>query len=188
MFDEPAKLILGLITGVLFGFLLQKGRVAKVEMILGQLRLKDWTVLRIMSTAIAVGAIGVNTMIMSGIASLHIQPASLARVTIGGTLFGVGLAIFGLCPGTSVAACGEGRKDAMVGVFGMLCGAALYVVSFGVLQPLFNAFPDFGKTTLPQITGTSRWLWVAGAGVVLLMLRIVASHRNWRASAVSGPL
>ena len=52
MFESPEQLVLGLITGVAFGFLLQKGRVAKYQTILGQLLLKDWTVVKIMATAV----------------------------------------------------------------------------------------------------------------------------------------
>lgn len=59
MFDPIWKLTIGLVTGILFGVLLQKGRVAKYEVILGQFLLKDWTVVRIMGTAIVVGAIGI---------------------------------------------------------------------------------------------------------------------------------
>ena len=167
MFDDPAKLFLGLITGILFGFFLQKGQVAKFHVILGQLLFRDWTVVKIMGTAIAVGTIGVNILVAAGMASLHIQTASMPRVLIGGALFGIGMAVFGLCPGTSVAACGEGHRDAMVGVVGMLCGAAAYVAFFPNLQSFFTKFPDYGKVTLPQFTGTPTWVWVAGVAVML---------------------
>lgn len=167
MFDDPVKLVLGLVTGIVFGFLLQKGQVAKFQVILGQLLLKDWTVVKIMGTAVAVGTIGVNIMVAAGFASLHIQTASIARVVAGGVVFGIGMAIFGLCPGTSVAASGEGHRDAMVGVIGMLCGAGLYVALFPKLQPFFKAFPDFGKVTLPQVTGTSTLLWSVVVAVIL---------------------
>lgn len=170
MFDDPSKLLLGLISGVLFGILLQKGQVAKFRVILGQLLLKDWTVFKIMGTAIAVGSIGVNMLVAAGVASLHVQTASLARVILGGVLFGIGMALFGLCPGTSVAACGGGRRDAMVGVTGMLFGAGAYVLLFPRLQPIFQSMPDFGKVTLPQITGTPTWLWVAGVALCLAAL------------------
>jgi uncharacterized membrane protein YedE/YeeE len=167
MFDEPLKLVLGLVTGILFGFLLQKGQVAKLQRILGQFLLKDFTVMKIMATAIAVGTIGVHVMVAMGVASLSIQTASLARVIVGGVLFGTGLAIFGLCPGTSVAACGEGRRDAMVGVLGMFVGAGLYVAAFPALQPMIKSLADFGKVTLPEFTGTSPWLWAGGLAVVI---------------------
>jgi hypothetical protein len=42
--ESPVNLALGLLTGIAFGFLLQKGRVAKYQTILGQLLLKDWSV------------------------------------------------------------------------------------------------------------------------------------------------
>ncbi|SNB46906.1 YeeE/YedE thiosulfate transporter family protein [Geobacter sp. DSM 9736] len=180
MLDDPAKLLLGLLTGIVFGFLLQKGQVAKFHVILGQLLLKDWTVVKIMGTAVAVGTIGVNILVATGLASLHIQTASVGRVVGGGILFGIGMAIFGLCPGTSVAASGEGHRDAMVGVLGMLCGAALYVALFPWLQPLFKALPDYGKVTLPQATGTTTSLWAGGVALIfatgLILLRVRGSQ------------
>lgn len=173
MFDEPLNLVLGLVTGILFGILLQKGQVAKFQTILGQLLLKDWTVFKIMATAIAVGTLGLHLLIAGGWASLHIQTAALARVLIGGVLFGVGLAIFGLCPGTSVAACGEGRRDALVGVIGMLFGAGTYVAAFSTLEPVMKSMSDFGKVTLPQFTGTTPWLWSIGVAAIMTATLII---------------
>lgn len=174
MFDEPYKLVLGLVTGILFGILLQKGQVAKFQKILGQFLLKDWTALKIMVTAIAVGSLGVHVLVAEGEASLHIQAASLARVLIGGVFFGVGLVIFGLCPGTSVAACGEGKRDALVGVIGMLFGAGVYVAAFSALEPVMASLADYGKVTLPQMTGGSPMWWALGlAGVLAVALVIL---------------
>lgn len=133
MIDEPGRLALGLASGVVFGVLLQKGQVAKHEKIVGQLLLRDWTVAKVMATAIAVGTVGVYALVLSGSATLHVQSAALARLIAGGALFGAGLALLGLCPGTTVAACGEGRRDAMAGFTGMLAGAWLYVAAFGAL-------------------------------------------------------
>lgn len=172
MFDETSKLVLGLLTGVLFGFLLQKGRVAKFSVIIGQLLLKDWTVVKIMLTAVAVGSIGVYALVSLGTASFHVKPAMFGGVLFGGLLFGAGMAIFGYCPGTSVAACGEGRKDAMVGVAGMVTGALAYVWFYPAHQPALKSFPDWGKITLPELTTTSPWLWILG----LLVLAAAAAY------------
>ena len=179
MFDDPFKMFLGLVTGIMFGILLQKGQVAKFQIILGQLLLKDFTVLKIMATAVIVGAVGVNVIVAMGWASLHIQPASVSRIVIGGVLFGIGLAVFGLCPGTSVAAAGEGRQDAMVGVLGMLFGAGSYVALFPKLQPLLSAGPDWGKITLPQVTASPTWVWVIGVASVLGTILAVV-HKQHR--------
>ncbi|HEX6986174.1 MAG TPA: YeeE/YedE thiosulfate transporter family protein [Planctomycetaceae bacterium] len=170
MFDSPAKLALGLLTGIAFGFLLQKGRVAKYDVILGQLLLKDWTVAKIMGTAVAVGSVGVYALVEGGWASLHVRPLLLGGVLAGAVLFGIGMALLGYCPGTSVAACGEGRRDAMVGVLGMLAGAAAYVALYPTLQPLAKAFGDRGKVTLPELWDVSPWLLVAALVVAFLLL------------------
>ncbi len=169
MFDPTTKLLLGFLTGILFGFLLQKGRAAKFHVIIGQLLLKDWTVLKIMATAVAVGSIGVYALVAMGAASLHIKPALLGGVILGGVCFGVGLAVFGYCPGTSVAASGEGRRDAMVGVAGMLVGAGVFVALYPALQPIIKSLADWGKITLPEASNVSPWLWIAGIVIAVAL-------------------
>ncbi|GJL51581.1 MAG: hypothetical protein NPIRA01_28080 [Nitrospirales bacterium] len=178
MFETPEKLALGLITGIVFGFLLQKGRVAKFQVILGQLLLKDWTVFKIMLTAILVGAIGVYALVAMNLADLHVKPLLLGGVVFGGLLFGIGLAVFGYCPGTSVAACGEGRRDAMIGVGGMLFGAALYVAVYPLLVPIIQDLGDWGKITLPQATSTSPWIWIVGIFILLISLALVRQRHE----------
>ncbi len=176
MFDPLSKLLLGLVTGIVFGFLLQKGRAAKFHVIIGQFLLKDWTVVKIMATAVAVGTVGVYALVSMGLATLHIKPALLGGVLIGGILFGAGIALFGYCPGTSVAASGEGRRDAMVGVLGMLVGAGAYVALYPALQPIIKGLADWGKITLPQATSLSPWAWVAGV-VLAITIGLFALER-----------
>ena len=186
MFDSPDKLALGLVTGILFGFLLQKGRVAKYQVILGQFLLKDWTVVKIMATAVIVGAIGVYALLALGAVSLHVKPMLVGGVVVGAVCFGIGMVILGYCPGTSVAACGEGRRDAMVGVLGMLFGAGLFVALYPVLQPVMKGLGDMGKITVPDTLGISPWLVIGGlaiAGVtaaVLLQQRSKHGPTGWR--------
>ncbi len=177
MFDSPYMLVLGFITGVAFGFLLQKGRVAKFRVIVGQFLLKDWTVFKVMLTAVAVGAIGVWTMVAMGWASLSIKPTAFGGVIVGAILFGTGMAIFGYCPGTSVAACGEGRRDAMVGVVGMLAGAFVYVAAFPALQSLVNGLGNLGEVTLPAVTGLSPWIFVAALAFAAFLVAASVQRR-----------
>lgn len=171
MFESTPKLLLGLLTGIVFGFLLQKGQVAKYSVILGQLLLKNWTVAKIMATAIVVGSIGVYVMQSMGWVKLEIKPAAFGAVIGGAILFGIGMAVLGYCPGTTVAACGEGRRDAMVGLVGMILGAAAYVWSYGPLRNWATQFGDWGKVTVPQVTHTSPWLWI----VILAMFLIAGA-------------
>jgi hypothetical protein len=131
-----------------------------------------------MGTAVVVGAVGVYALVAADMASLHIRPALYGGVLVGAMCFGIGMAVLGYCPGTSVAGCGEGRRDAMVGVLGMLFGAALFVALFPMLQPVINGLGDGGKITLPELTATSPWLWVAGLVVGGLVAFAVANLRS----------
>jgi hypothetical protein len=174
MIEPLPRLLLGLLTGVLFGILLQKGRVAKFEVVVAQFLLTDWTVAKIMLTAIIVGASGIFALLPFGVVSLHIKPLLLGGVLLGGILFGIGMAVLGYCPGTCVAACGEGRRDAIAGVVGGLVGAGAYVALYPALSGL-RTFGDFGKVTLPNATGTSPWLWIfALAAAAILGVWILA--------------
>ncbi|MEW4570564.1 hypothetical protein AB1L88_22100 [Tautonia sp. JC769] len=78
----------------------------------------------------------------------------------------VDMAVLGYCPGTGVAACGEGRRDAMVGVLGMLFGAGVFVAVAPALGPLIEGFGDRGEVTIPGLLGISPW---AGVGVLVLL-------------------
>lgn len=170
MADPLTKLMLGLLTGFIFGFVLQKGQVTKFPVIVGQFRLRDFTVMKVMITAIIVGGIGVYGFRALGMATLHPKPAQLAAVVIGGLVFGVGMALLGYCPGTGVAASAEGHKDGMFGLLGMMAGAALFAEFYGGLTGTLMKWWDLGPVTLPELTGVPSWMFFAAvaAGAVLL--------------------
>jgi len=178
MFDPAWKLILGLLSGVVFGFLLQKGRVAKYEVIVGQFLGRDFTVVKIMATAVIVGSIGICALLPSGSVALHIKPALWSGILIGGTIFGIGMALLGYCPGTGVVACGEGRKDAYVGLAGMIVGASIYVFYYSKWSLLAGALGDGGKLTFPQLTGTSPWVWIIPIAAFLITLGWMSRKRK----------
>ena len=97
----------GLITGILFGFLLQKGRVLRYDKQIGALRMLDMTIVKFMMSAIVVGMVGTYLLVDLGLAKLSIKPMITGAIVIGGLLFGVGWGLFGYCPGTSMGAVGE---------------------------------------------------------------------------------
>ena len=187
MFDSPERLVLGLVIGILFGILLQKGRVAKFSVIVGQFVLKDWTVVKIMGTAVVVGSVGVYALVAFGLADLHIKPFLLGGVLLGGSCFGVGMAVYGYCPGTGVAACGEGKPDAMVGLLGMFAGALVFVAAYPALQPIIKGLGDMGKVTFPGVTGTSPWLWIAGLVAGGIIALVLLSRRGKSSRATLNP-
>jgi uncharacterized membrane protein YedE/YeeE len=175
MFDSPGDIVLGLLTGICFGFLLQKGQVAKYQVIVGQLLLKDWTAFRIMLVAALTGAIGVYALRAADITYLDIWPFQPAAMLVGAALFGVGIAILGYCPGTGMAGAGEGSRDAAIGVLGMITGAGVLVVGYNRVEPIALALGDWGKLTLPALLGVSPWIVIAAFAVfALLALRLTS--------------
>jgi uncharacterized membrane protein YedE/YeeE len=183
MFESPLRLALGLVTGIVFGFLLQKGRVARHEVIVGQLVLRDFTVVKIMLTAVAVGAAGFWALVALGLTPVDVKPAQLGGVLAGAALFGVGLAVLGYCPGTTVAALGEGRKDAIAGALGMLAGAAVFVSGFSFFGPVQRSVADWGKTTLPTWTSLQPVVWVAALLGAAAVTRALARPRRRTSNA-----
>lgn len=177
MFEPLHRMLGGLAIGIVFGFLLQKGQVAKHRVIMRQLTLERWTVAKIMATAIVVGGLGIYAMLPTGAVSLHVKPLLLGGVLLGGVSFGLGLALLGYCPGTAVAACGEGRRDAMVGVLGGLTGAGVFVLFHELWTGVQRLGGDHAEITLPAATGVPSWVWLGGLG---LALAAIATRRRWR--------
>lgn len=152
--------ILGLATGIGFGFLLQRGGVVRFEKQVGMLLLKDMTVLRFMLAAILVGMAGIIILAHVGFLPLSHKPMNVGGVVIGASLFGIGWAVTGLCPGTSVGALGEGRMHAIFTILGMLAGAMLFAHTYDFLKATVLSWKDFGKIGLAETIGIPELLMV----------------------------
>ena len=175
-FDSPLNLAYGLATGIVFGFLLQRGGVTRFRVIVGQFLLKDHTVLKTMLTAVVVGAMGVWALHLYGGVPLHVKAVTVLANMVGGVLFGFGMALLGYCPGTAVAALGDGGSfRAACGVLGMLAGAALYAEVYPAIKGYLLAVGSYGKVTFPELTGLSPWLFIialaVAAAVVFAVVR-----------------
>jgi hypothetical protein len=169
---KTSQLTIGFCLGILFGFLLEKGGVTRYDVILGQLLLTDFTVVKVMLTAVVVGKIGVHFLKRLGVAQLHPKPGSVGSSVVGGLIFGVGFALLGYCPGTMVGAIGQGSLDALFGgLLGMLIGAGLFAEFYPVLEKGILRRGDFGELTFPQLLKVNPW-WVilpVALGIICLL-------------------
>jgi hypothetical protein len=89
------RLILGLATGIAFGFILQKAQVTRYDKIVAFYRLTDMTVLKVMFGCILAGMVGVYLLKDLGLVNLHIKSTLLAANILGGAIFGVGMLLLG---------------------------------------------------------------------------------------------
>ena len=117
--------------GVLFGFLLVRLGAADPEAISGMFRLTDLHLVGVIGLAIAVNAAGFALLRRRrararGGAPLALTVKPVARgMLLGATLFGVGWARPGSCPGTTLAQVGSGQTGALLVFAGILGGAWL---------------------------------------------------------------
>ena len=171
------QLVLGLLFGIIFGFLLQKGGVAKYHVLLGILLLKDFTVAKVMLSAITVGTVGLYLLRRQGMVNAHIKPTRLAANIGGGVIFGIGFGLLGYCPGTGAAALGQGNLDAIVGVVGLVVGSLVFAETSGWLDRTILKVGDMGKVTLPELVrmspGRFLILWLPALVGCLILINYI---------------
>ena len=156
----------GVATGIIFGFLLQKGEVLRYDKQLGALRLRDFTIVKFMLSTVLVAMVGIYLLHDLGLVQLKLKTTVLGANIIGGLIFGAGWGLLGYCPGTAVGALGEGRWDSLFGIVGMLFGAAVYAEVYPTLKTNVLAWGQFGKITIPGILGINHWIVI----VILVIL------------------
>ena len=168
---DRRPLIFGLGFGILFGFLLHKGGATKYDVIVGQLLLTDYTVLKIMLSAVAVGMIGIYFMKSLGWIKLSLKDGSVGKNVIGALIFGVGFAVLGYCPGTIAGAVGNGYLDAIVGgLAGILLGTWIFAVMYPKLKDGILKKGDFGDITIPRLLKVNDWVVVVPAFILIFLL------------------
>jgi len=174
---DRTPLYWGLFFGIIFGFLLQKGGVTKYDVIEGQLLLVDFTVVKVMLSAVITGMVGIFFMKSMGWVELYPKPGSAGISIIGGLIFGVGFAVLGYCPGTISGAVGNGYLDALIGgVIGILIGSGLLASVYPKLREGIFKKGDFGTITLPELLKVNDWVVVIPVcGFILLILYWIES-------------
>jgi uncharacterized membrane protein YedE/YeeE len=174
-----SAVLIGLATGLVFGFALEKARVFEPGVIVGQMQLRNFLMLKIFLAAVITGLIVLA--VMSGMfgVKLSLKPLLFKADIIGGFILGAGIALAGACPGTTLAQVGAGYRDAVFILLGGLAGALAY----GYLDaPITAFFAEKGdKLGFDQILGVPFWAAATGLAVVLaFVLWGLESWQSWR--------
>ena len=176
-----SQVILAAIFGLFFGFVLHKSGASNPQHIINMLRLKDFRLVKIILLAIGFSSLLLFALGALGIIEPHFSvKTAYVGVIVGGLIFGIGWAVSGFCPGTSVAALGSGRKDAFIFIGGGLIGALLFMLIYGSIKntALFDTLFG-GKATLAN-TGVEKYTtlidtipatYIAG-GIALLFIAL----------------
>ena len=165
------SLALVFLIGIIFGGIIQYTRVDKFEKIAGFAMLKDTIVPKMLFLAVGLTSIALYFMIEAGWAHYHVKPIILQGLIIGGTLFGISMAILGKCPGTGPVSIAEGRVDVLVGAIGGLFGGLVFTLYYDdFFKPLMGE--SLGKLTLPEFFPGNEHIVVLIFGVVVSLIAI----------------
>lgn len=133
--------LLTLLVGIYFGIVLVKSQVVSWQQINTMFRFESAYMYLVIASAIVVGAISILIIRRLEARTVSGEPIKIKKkpyhkgVVIGGTIFGMGWAITGACPGPIYAQIGAGTWLAVVTFLGALTGVYLYAF----LQPKLPA-------------------------------------------------
>jgi hypothetical protein len=138
-----AEMTAATLTGVAFGFVLERGGFGRADNMAAIFYGRDFRVMRVMFTAIVTAMLGIYLLDLGGIlplGSIGLLPTYVLPQLVGGLLLGAGFIIGGYCPGTSVVATASGKLDAAFFVGGLFLGSLAFILSY-------DAFAAFHQTT-----------------------------------------
>ncbi len=178
----------GLICGVLFGYALESAGFASPRKLTAQFRFTDWSVFKVMFTAIIVAAIGLYAAMATGVIaanSVFIPTTYFWATLAGGALVGAGMAIGGYCPGTSSVALASGRLDGLFFMIGMVVGTGLFAGVFDPIKGFYLAGEGPKAQTLPQLFGIPTW---AVIGILIVVAILGFALGSWLERRSGGAL
>ena len=171
-----SAIFVGLAMGLIFGFALEKSRVFEPGVIVGQMQLSNFIMLKVFISAVVTGLVVLAALNGFGLVKLAPKGTFYTADIGGGLLLGIGITLAGACPGTVLAQVGAGYKDAWLTLLGGLCGAA----TFGYLEPALRPWigDGPGKLTLDAMIGLP--FWIAALVLALLFAAALVGLERWR--------
>ena len=153
----------GLVVGVAFGFVLQRGRFCLNTAFRNALYIREFTLLRAYLLALLIAMAGANLLDLGGVIHLNRTAPSMhwLAAAIGGYLFGAGMVLGGGDAAGTWARAGEGLAGSWMTLFGIMVGAASAAggALSGITAYLTSAAPSSDTLfTIPAVLGVNRWI------------------------------
>ncbi len=171
-FGTQTGFVLAFLVGIGFGFFLERAGFGSSRKLASIFYLRDFTVLKVMFTAIVTAMLGSVLLSKLGILDLslvYVSPTFVIPFLVGGLLFGVGFVTGGYCPGTALVGMMGGSLDGAAYLVGMMLGVLVW--SFG--YPAWEGFARssaMGRTMLYDVLPLS-----PGALALLVALTAVGA-------------
>ena len=169
--------------GIAFGFALERAGLGSARKLAGQFLLRDFTVVKVMFSAILTAMLGLYWLGRLGVidaAFLYVPDTYLAPQAAGGVIFGAGFALAGLCPGTSCVSAATGRGDGAATAIGLFAGVLITGLFFTPLQPFYESSAH-GAWTLSSLLRLP-------SGVIALVIVVIALTAFYHAERIESAL
>jgi uncharacterized protein len=169
---QGISLLFAVIIGIFFGLFLERGGLGDPHKLTGVFYLTDFTVPKVMFTAILVAAAGLYVLSDIGLLDMSrvwIVPTFFWPQIVGGAIFGVGFVVSGYCPGTAVTGFASGRLDALVALAGIAAGSLVFAVLYPNVEGFYMS-SSMEKAVLPAILGLSHWVVIAVLAVLAAVM------------------
>ena len=172
-------IIVGIAMGIVFGFALEKSRVFEPGIIVGQMQLRNFIMVKVFLTAVATGTIVLAVLNGFGFVKLQPKAAAYGADIVGGLLLGAGISLSGACPGTTLAQIGAGYRDALFTLVGGLFGAVAFSYAQPVLAKTFLV-QSGPKLIFSDLVGAPYWIGaLVLAGVIVVILVALEMYSPW---------
>jgi uncharacterized protein len=175
---NEAGITSGLLSGFLFGYVLENAGFGSPCKLTAQFRLSDWSVFKVMFSAIVVAAVGLYLLRLAGLAEgdgFFVTPPMLGAAAVGGAMIGVGFAVGGYCPGTSVVGLFSGRLDALLFLIGIVLGTWIFAGAYDQVKWL-TSLGAIEAETLPELTGLPEWMILIGFGIAAVAVFVIGTR------------
>jgi uncharacterized protein len=149
--------LFAVILGMGFGFALESSGFSSSRKIIGTFFGYDFVVVKVFFTAAIVASMGLLYLDYLGLVDfslLYIQPTFITSAIIGGIIMGIGFAMGGFCPGTSVCAAAVGKIDGLVFLGGMFIGVFLFSEAFPLFEKMYYS-GSLGAIMINSVFGIS---------------------------------
>jgi hypothetical protein len=143
--------------GMGFGFALESSGFSSSRKIIGTFFGYDFVVVKVFFTAAIVSSLGLLYLSYLGLLDfslLYIQPTFITSAIVGGIIMGIGFAMGGFCPGTSVCASAVGRIDGIVFLGGMFIGVFIFSEAFPLFETMYYS-DSLGAKMINEVLGIS---------------------------------
>jgi uncharacterized membrane protein YedE/YeeE len=173
-----ATLAIAFALGCAFGWLLERAGLGSARQLVGQFYFANLTVFKVLFSALVTAMLGAFWLDRAGLLDLgavYVPDTFAVPQAVGGVLFGGGLILAGLCPGTSCVAAATGRRDGLAVMAGLVIGIIAFNLAFDSLNQVYASTP-LGTLTLPDVLRLPAGLVVALVAEMAVVMFVAAEY------------